>query len=914
MAIPNPNSTVRSSSAGHPLGLDRHYDFLQRESELHRNTRVSSLVFVAKILEINQQLGCYLVSVQGMPHMLAVPLSPMGVGLGCGVGSIPMYGVGSTVMVLHTPELGPGRAVILGRLPDPMGSTVLPSIPELFPGSPAGSYKDAISDQGQLNSPLVNFNNGHMLDAYAGDHQAVNMLGCGLVVGALHASLISGYGCSVECHYIDDLVRLNSYNFEQTTAGSETLMFADGGDYTEVRRRNPYVLESLGAPYQYGALPLKKGTPRGPDSQEQDDTGAYALQEPEQQGWWRRLDFDGFLPNLSSTYVAVPSLTAVRSAAKAEEPDEAGVFRQHLDATGAYTVVSAKSIALVKDCLIPVPRELKRPDDSRGAKSVTLEADREATVPELADYEIEGAEENLDGAALAYAASSSDSIAFRNHRATVNFKVRKDDWTIWSMEEVDLAGLKPGIDSSGMLPASENVSEERMHARLPKVALLRISEGQDARYYASRSMVLLNDDGSIHLQDGYGGCISMRAGSIDISCPGDITLRPGRNLAVVAGASVSCVGGVDVELAATQGDVRIHADRNVSVLSGNDGAGGILLETKAQGSILSGQNESGSPRFKAPGSNANAYGGVWIKAKESGFYAVGREIYSGNASEAASIRLDSGSGTLTAAGTQAVFEAATTTFISDRTKPEASTSMSLTQAGVYMKSRGSFFFEGQSILAAGANSSTISLQVRGSAVFSESVLSGSGFGGPSQFVSPLDANSISTTLDAVTRGISGQQTSLGQITAAAAASGKDFDKSVLKTSRSSLANLTFCYPDSPDRGIPDSTQYALLESEWQQQYRLQGAGTAMILRGVDPSRPAGAAPQGVSEASTYFWPGARALAGKFAQLQAGEGRLVDEKLRLKSEGFGQALAPIGAPSTFEGAYTIPARNQVRSTT
>jgi hypothetical protein len=26
-------------------------------------------------------------------------------------------------------------------------------------------------------------------------------------------------------------------------------------------------------------------------------------------------------------------------------------------------------------------------------------------------------------------------------------------------------------------------------------------------------MVLLNDDGSIHLQDGYGGCISMRAGS-----------------------------------------------------------------------------------------------------------------------------------------------------------------------------------------------------------------------------------------------------------------------------------------------------------------------------------------------------------------------------------------------------------------
>jgi hypothetical protein len=910
MAMGNPHTNVRSFRDGSPLTGPQYHDSV-RKSELTEQARFSSQVFVASIVEVNQQLGCYRLRASGTGDMVGVPLCYPGAALDAGVRSIAMHGVGVRVLAMATGETGTGQAIVLGRIPEFTGDGQPIGSSELTPGSPVGSFKDVISDEGMLNRSLYNYNNGHDVDVYPGDYQTLNVLGCGLVVGALHASLISGYGCSVECHYIDDLLRLSSYNFEQSTAGSETLMFADGGDYTEVRRLNPYVLESMGAPYQYGDLPMDNGKPRGPDAKGEDDTGVYKDKVEEQQGWWRKLDFSGHLANLSATYVAVPDLNEVRSSAKVEQQDERGVFREHLDATGAYSVVSAKSISFIKDCFIPVPRERYRPDNSKGAKAETLQADRESLLPELADMTIEGTEEDQDGSSLLYPAAGSDSVAFRTHRASVNFKGRKDDWTIWDIEEVDLGGLKSQVQASGMLPPSENIRAGRMHANLPKVATLRISEGQDARYYASRSMVLMNDDGSIHVQDGYGSMISMRAGSIDISCPGDITLRPGRNLAVIAGDSVSCVAGVDVELAANQGDVRVHADRNFSVLSGNDGAGGILMETKASGSVLSGQNEAGAPKFKDPKTNSNAYGGIWFKARNSSVCTVAKEIYGGNGTNASTIRLDCSVGDITLAGSLAVIGTKSTVAVTNLEQPASGTALYLTDSGSYLTSPGSFILDGSTLLA------QANLQVKGAGFFSESLVTAkslsSGTGGiPGQ----IAATSVNPIVSAMNKAINDSKNNLFNISGAplklTTAANKEFTKSVLGAVESSLSKLTFCYPDSALRGIADEATYVLLEGDWQQQYRLRGSGSAMTLRGVDPNSESGPASPGVTDSLSYFWPGAQALSGKLGKLAGSDGRFVDDKLRLKAEGFDAPVAPVEAATTFEGNYFIPVRNQVRS--
>jgi hypothetical protein len=48
------------------------------------------------------------------------------------------------------------------------------------------------------------------------------------------------------------------------------------------------------------------------------------------------------------------------------------------------------------------------------------------------------------------------------------------------------------------------------------------------------------------------------------------------------------------------------------------------------------------------------------------------------------------------------------------------------------------------------------------------------------------------------------------------------------------------------------------------------------------------------------------------KLAGSDGRFVDDKLRLKAEGFDAPVAPVEAATTFEGNYFIPVRNQVRS--
>ena len=213
MAIGNPHTNLRSARDGNPLSREGHYDHKVRRSELTNQARFANQVFIASGVEVNQQLGCYRIRVTGMADLIAVPVLYSGAGLAAGVRSVPMHGVGSKVLAMASGEMGVGQAVILGRIPDMIGESQPLGSSELTPGSPVGSTKDVISDEGVLNSIDRNYNNGHDIDVYPGDHQIKNILGCGLFVGALHASLTSGYGCSVECHYIDDLLRLNSFNF-----------------------------------------------------------------------------------------------------------------------------------------------------------------------------------------------------------------------------------------------------------------------------------------------------------------------------------------------------------------------------------------------------------------------------------------------------------------------------------------------------------------------------------------------------------------------------------------------------------------------------------------------------------------------------------------------------------------------------
>lgn len=869
-------------------------------------------IFVGKVIEINQQLNFYLVRVGSYPDIKATSLDVIGRSLVNRTATSSLFGVGASVYVMLCGSSGSTLGVILGAAPEHFGTVTIYGSQELIPASPVGSGLDKISNE-CLNSEQNNYNGGRPVDAYPGDTTILSSFGAGLFIGALQASLRASGECAVECHYIDSLVRLTSFNFEQFSAGADLQLVADCGDYTEIRRVNSYVIESVGGQEQYGNFPKQAGISRSVATKPDPKVGKYAVEVEDQMGWWRWLDLSGYLANVKLQFVLVPKLDKTRQgAANNIEQDEHAVFREHVDSTGAYSIVSAKSISLIKDCLIPAPREQYRPDDSRGDRQVDIEQARTNNKPNLKDADIDGIGANVSHASVLYAAASTDMASFKTHRSLVKFRERIKDWSLKEIDEIDLAGFKSTIDSQGFMNPSTNVSEARMFAQLPKVGTLKINANEEARYFASRSMIMMHDDGSVHIQDGYGSAISMRGGCIDISCPGDITLRPGRNLVGFAGDSISAVAGVDVELCGMKGDIRIQADRNVSVLGGNDGNGGILLETKAAFSPVTSKDNN---TFKAPDTNANPYRGIWFKAPNAAVCTLANQAYIGNNGKACDIAMNCGVADFTLNGDTSYILTENTYLITNPDTPRNGSFLALQKGtGLQFNTPGSVFFRSSSFLAMGASDSgDLPFYVQGNMYVLKSAILGSlqvpQSGGGGRPVPPIDSNIFENS---VRTPISNNLTTFDQkLTEALNTQKQIYTKtinSIVNTENSSLKNLTFYYPDSLLRGIPDSAEYVLFEADWQSAYRTKGPGQTLKIRGVKVD---GAGSEGISADQSYCWPGLQALQNKFGKLKSGV-RFVEDTLAFKKSGFDQPLQLLDAPGSFQDNYTIIRSNSLRT--
>jgi len=864
------------------------------------------LVFVATVVEVNQQLHCYKLRLTGMDELYGIPLDYAGASIGSSTKVGSLFGVGTSVLAMHAPGLGVANAVVLGSISSYLGPVNYFGSPEMVPSSPVGSYRDKISAK-CLMAPITNFNGGKPIDTYPGDTTMLSRFGCGLFISSLQASLRASAECSVECHYVDSLLRLSGYNFEQLTAGAEVQAFNDVGDYTEVKRLNAYSAESLGGTAQYDPIAKTEAKARSKNPGPEEIVGKYKPEEEGQIGWWRSTSFDGYLGNVSLRYVTVPGLEQTRTSGtdEAKTQDEYGVFREHIDSTGAYSVVSAKSISLIKDCFIPVPREQYRPDDSRGDTQESILAARQQNAANLIDPTIEGVDKP-HGSTL-YAAASSDMAAARNNRSTVMFAERPNDWSLVELDEVDLAGFKSYIQSAGYLRASENVGSDVMFAKMPQVGKLRINAREEVSYYASRAMIMMHEDGSIHLQDGYGSSISMRAGSIDITCPGDITLRPGRNMVSLAGDTIANIAGVDVELAANKGDVRIHADRNVSVLGGNDGAGGILLESKAQGNVLLQEDDES---FKDPSTNANPYRGIWLKGADSCVSMVSKGTYIGNRSEEAKIVIDCGTSDFTVKGSRCLLNAQQTAVITNVDNPDSGSNILISDGLLYAKSSGGTLLESRNIQLTGPSAGSLQVVLDGSAIASNSVTS-QFFNGLTTTVNQVDEDDLDRAIDDIRKSLSDTTKKLDEVVEVQKGIFEQLSDSVFGSPDTSLTNLTFCYPDSNLRGIPEAAEYFMLESDWQSAYRTEGEGAFMVFRGVDPLVPAGPASDGVDKSKSFFWPGVSALSEKFGSMKFDQ-RFVDDKLRFKNTGFDKPISLLDAPSSIQDKYRVIRKNELRT--
>ena len=821
----------------------------------------SARIHIGQVVDVCQQRQLHLVRCAGCQFFCSVATATANPYYGAR--DSVLFPVASFVVVITSKDMSLNRGVIIGGYPPASaslkekGQISFTLAAELVPGSPVGPFKDKISaetfKQILAVDPTLNKNSGRPTDAYPGDITQITELGCGFWAGRTAAVLRAGHDVGVECHYVDSLLRLTGFNFEQLTSGSDTTSFNDEGDFTEITRLSPYVIESMGGtdPVE-GLIPSKKGEDR---KDSKTGTASHVPKEAEQTGYWRYLRLTGYLGDVDSTYITTISEAAQAPRKGGEDfdakvQDYHGVFKQTTGVDGAYTVQSAKSIALVKDIMIPVPQEIFRPDDPRGDND---EGGFKKYQLERKDIEFE------EDTAYSRALSTHDIIA-RQSNYTSNLPIQEHSATEggkdWDLKEI--SELKFGGETGTSWQDINTINRGKFWADLPKIANIKVDHRTEtSKYFVSKSCIVMHEDGSIHLEDGYGGQISMKGGNIDISCPGTISMRPGNDMVSLAGRSISNIAGENVEVAAMKGDVRLHADRNVTILGGNDGRGGVLVESKASTYHMLPAETLG---LEDPVGNNNSYGGVWLKSTLGAVSMLGKTAHIGCGTNG-EITIDGNEGgVVNVVGDRITTISKSLYFaIGEPGNLGAGCHVGFNENGTATVAiNSSFNLLANNLTATGSSPGTyMNILLAGTLVAQNSVL----------------AKTIIDGFDIGANGREAFKKSREEFEETLQEFADLLDDFLAKLEESILRKpdelmlITFTYPTTEERGLPIAEESApiLTEATWQTRYRSGGIGKKFKFTGVDPSTDRGSSPE-VSSSITSPWPGAAAFETAYSEV------------------------------------------------
>ncbi len=291
-----------------------------------------------------------------------------------------------------------------------------------------------------------------------------------------------------------------------------------------------------------------------------------------------------------------------------------GLFSEDLLPTGEYSIRTAKSLILAKRPVIPIPKQIKRPEDANGDNNLNYKA--AGIYGDGVDHVVKSDLTIPDATSaprsLVKAASFLDAMAFTfNWKEPLAFHYHSRDWYLPQEDEGSILYLNME------LPEFRSLNTEHYLAA-PTPAQVNIDNRYgDVNYYPNESFFTLLDDGGFILADAYGTEIKATGGNLYISCPGDMYFQPGKTAVTMAGWDIVHKAYNSIDLTATRKDVRIKAEHNVMVLGGNDECGGILLESKAKCPVYEYTDKVGETVITS---------GIVMKAERSYIMGLGKKI------------------------------------------------------------------------------------------------------------------------------------------------------------------------------------------------------------------------------------------------------------------------------------------------
>jgi hypothetical protein len=437
-----------------------------------------------------------------------------------------------------------GGAVMFGAIPyiesqgDP-SSAVLPNKAILGAKEALHDNVHSLGYLSHLTKSAVT-NSNLPTDVTQGEKVIGNEFGVMLGLFKLLATLKASELAQVQCHFLDDLVRIVSHNFQHYTGLGELKVFHDGkGMHLEMGATHS-PSESMGV----GSTTNDSGIIETTPDKDTEFSQFYKMSDDQLTMLERMKLFVGKLGDFVNFMIVNPSEEQHALNGKPLTTPDTGLLQIKAGLDGSLVVRSVNGIYLEKTNWIRVPQRIRTPEDPQGDDGSKLDYQ----IKEAYQFEEKYTYRNI---AFLYYLQLRDYLAYINEEVGYkNFKTHVKDFNINDLRSKELS-----LDSITYVDSETGV-----------------------KYKRTKSWVSLMNNGGISLADAWGSAISMEGGNIYIQPAKDLIVQPNRNLIAKVGGSVSIAVKKEIDLSSTEGGMRVKT-HNAQHLYSKEG--GIILQTDA---------------------------------------------------------------------------------------------------------------------------------------------------------------------------------------------------------------------------------------------------------------------------------------------------------------------------------------------
>lgn len=410
----------------------------------------------------------------------------------------------------------------------------------------------------------------HAEDLLEGEVEFANLYGVTLQFLTTLMRMTAGDRAAVECHLINDMVRVISGQWSHISGLGEDLIF-DHGRPTMERGWSMYRHEVLGA--------LNEKVPYAAMNGDEVDREVLESERVTATGRHRFVEFIGFAGDFIHSFVTDPAATVVSLAADAAKSG-AGKSWMHRNSDGSVLVQSVAEIRFERVCRIPVPVRYQHHE----APEVTSAREYDKLNEEFVEIPKSiSPVDPKDAFQLAYHLRSYSRWLGRYHSFARMLQLEHDYL----------------LQSEAASPTPDWTNGETDRQKKNGVV----------SYYDAYACFAIMRDGSIVTHDGYGSSVTMSNGNVQVSAARHIDLEAAGDIRMLAGGSIFMKARRNIELSATMGGLILHSYAWIRALCEK---GTVWLRSNAA------TDKAIAPEPKTPGAPTPEIAG-WESGQSDGF-------------------------------------------------------------------------------------------------------------------------------------------------------------------------------------------------------------------------------------------------------------------------------------------------------